>query len=101
MAGLLGFGAGSALQGLTIGGLHLRAPDIDGIALSVGYVRAEERMRGLVTGAFNRMEEEQQGISIGIINFAQELHGLQIGVLNIAANNPSGLKVLPILNFHP
>jgi hypothetical protein len=31
---------------------------------------------------------------------ARELHGVQIGLLNIAGNNPAALRVLPGLNLH-
>jgi hypothetical protein len=34
------------------------------------------------------------------VNFAQELHGVQIGLINIARNNSPGTRVLPILNAH-
>lgn len=37
---------------------------------------------------------------IGLINSARELHGLQIGLVNHAGNNPAGLRWLPLLNFH-
>lgn len=42
----------------------------------------------------------QRGISIGLLNYARELHGMQIGVLNIAGNNSSPFRVLPLLNGH-
>jgi hypothetical protein len=34
------------------------------------------------------------------VNYAQELHGAQIGLINIARNNSSATRVLPILNVH-
>ena len=37
---------------------------------------------------------------IGVFNRADNLHGVQIGVLNYAGNNPSGLKWLPGINVH-
>ncbi len=32
--------------------------------------------------------------------YAANLHGVQIGLVNWADNNPSGLKILPIANAH-
>jgi hypothetical protein len=40
------------------------------------------------------------GLSIAVFNYAEELNGVQIGVLNIAGNNESGFQILPILNAH-
>ena len=37
---------------------------------------------------------------IGIINYTGSLHGVQLGLVNWAGNNPSGLKLLPIANAH-
>ena len=45
-------------------------------------------------------EGVQRGLAIGIVNFAEELHGAQIGLINIARNNPSGRRVLPVINWH-
>ncbi len=36
---------------------------------------------------------------IGLVYYAKELHGIQIGLINIAGNNKI-LKVLQIINFH-
>jgi hypothetical protein len=57
-------------------------------------------MTGLSVSAFNRIRGEQRGLAIGIVNYAESLHGMQIGLLNWAENNPSGLKILPVANAH-
>jgi hypothetical protein len=57
-------------------------------------------MKGISVSSFHHFYEKQVGVSIGIINIAEELTGLQIGLLNIAKNNPPLFRVLPILNFH-
>jgi uncharacterized protein YgfB (UPF0149 family) len=41
-----------------------------------------------------------QGLQIGIVNHAAELHGVQIGLLNHAGNNRRGARWLPLLNLH-
>jgi hypothetical protein len=37
---------------------------------------------------------------IFVWNFARELNGVQIGVINIAKNNRAPFRVLPIINAH-
>jgi hypothetical protein len=113
--GGLGVGAGGRLHGLAVGGLGVGAPRIDGIAaaaLAVGaqdakgaliapWVKIEHgEMQGLTIGAFNQVRGLHHGLAIGIVNYAEELQGVQVGVINIARNNPSGAKVLPIANAH-
>jgi hypothetical protein len=51
-------------------------------------------------GAFNQLKGTQRGLAIGIVNYAEELHGVQVGLINIARNNSSGTRVLPVLNVH-
>ena len=43
--------------------------------------------------------DRPRGLTIGIVNIAQELHDLQLGLVNIARNK-SSFSVLPIANFH-
>jgi hypothetical protein len=38
------------------------------------------------------------GLSVGIVNYAHSVKGVQIGVVNIVRDNPAGLKVLPVFN---
>ena len=38
--------------------------------------------------------------SIGIVNYAGELDGLQLGLINIAGNNSGWKRILPIVNAH-
>ncbi|MBD3334971.1 MAG: hypothetical protein GF355_05600 [Candidatus Eisenbacteria bacterium] len=113
--GGLAVGAGRRLQGIAIGGAavgagqHLEglgvtpgmigATRITGAALSGLYLRSK-RVTGLATGAYCRVTGRMAGLSIGLLNDAGILNGLQLGVVNIARNNPKGLQVLPLLNFH-
>jgi len=55
-------------------------------------------MRGVNISAFNNVRGTQQGLAIGIFNYARSLDGVQVGILNYAANKRSG-KLLPIVNF--
>jgi hypothetical protein len=51
-------------------------------------------------GAYNRVRGRQTGLTIGIVNYARELHGFQLGLINIAGNNRGLAKILPIVNAH-
>ncbi len=111
----LGAGAGNTLGGLTIAGLGAGAPTVRGVTLAglgvggvdigyvtfaIGTIRVEEDgyLRGLAASAFNHVRGTQTGLSIGIVNYAWDVKGLQLGVINIVRNNPKGLKVLPVFN---
>lgn len=98
MAGGLASGA-SQVRGLALGGIATGARTVHGALVSAGYNRIEEGvMRGVTLSGYNDMRGTQRGIAIGIYNYARTLHGLQIGVLNVAQNNPRGLRVLPLVN---
>jgi len=113
----LGAGAGKSLKGITLVGLGAGAPevagftfaggavggvDIRGITLAGGVIRVVEDggIRGFGASAFNYVQGTQKGLFIGIVNFARRLKGIQLGVINIAMNNPKGLRVLPLMNAH-
>lgn len=39
-------------------------------------------------------------MSLGLFNYAQQLEGVQIGLLNYVPTNPEWLRLLPIANAH-
>jgi hypothetical protein len=117
--GGFGAGAGGTLRGLAIGGFGAGAPtvralvlsliaagghDVEGGILAPVYFKVTDdrgapgRMKGVSVSAYNRIKGDQFGLSIGLLNYAWELHGWQIGVLNYARNNPKGLRLLPLFN---
>lgn len=116
--GGLGVGAGGTLRGFGFGGLGVGAPRIEGVVLSVVGAGGEEvvglsvapayfkiatdgYLQGISISAFNDIRRgEQRGLAVGILNMARDLHGLQIGLINIVRNNTPGRRVLPILNFN-
>jgi hypothetical protein len=116
IAGGLGAGAGGTIQGVAIGGLGVGAPRIQGLAVGLAaggkevqgvvvapayfHVVENGSFTGLSVSAFNRVLGEQRGLAIGLVNYASRLNGVQIGLVNWADNNPSGLKVLPVANAH-
>jgi len=49
---------------------------------------------------YNKIHGVQTGLTIGLFNTADELNGVQIGLINIARNNSGLAKVLPFFNAH-
>jgi hypothetical protein len=99
---VVGIGVGaSEVRGLAIGGLGAGARDVRGALVSGGWTRLEHgTLHGLAVGSFNQLKGTQRGLAIGIVNYAEELHGVQVGLINIARNNSSATRVLPIVNVH-
>jgi hypothetical protein len=62
-------------------------------------VNKKGRLTGVSISAFNQIKGYQSGVSIGIVNYAAKLHGIQIGLINYVRDNPKFLKVLPVINF--
>ena len=87
--GLLGVGAHGNVRGIALGGLGVGAGD-DITGISLGFRGRHPEIR---TQRFT-------GLSIGGFNCAEELHGLQLGILNYAGNNPRWARWLPVVNVH-
>lgn len=95
------------LNGLFVAGFGIAAGDpkfpkkvINGFALAFVAVGAE-KVRGISVATIWSYSKEQYGLSIACYNKTDNLHGLQIGLINYAGNNPRLLRWLPIINFHP
>jgi hypothetical protein len=110
VVGGLGAGAGEELRGIGVGGLGVRAGRrLKGVALSLVSTGAPEQT-GLMLGALNgigtdrhrvvRVSDRMTGVSVGLVNATARLRGLQLGLLNYAADNPPGLRLLPLANLH-
>jgi hypothetical protein len=54
---------------------------------------------GVGASAFNQVLGHQKGLTIGLVNYAWSLSGVQIGLLNIVRDNPPGRRVLPVVNW--
>lgn len=112
--GGLGVGSGGTLKWVSIGGVGVGAQEIRGIAISpiaVGaqdmtalalagaYLRIEGGdFRGVGTGAFTDIRGTQRGLTIGIVNKADELRGVQLGLINVARHGGIA-RWLPIVNW--
>lgn len=73
---------------------------INGFAAGVFAVGAE-RVNGATFCFMWSYSREHYGLSIAAVNETDNLHGLQIGLLNYAGNNPKLLRWIPLINFHP
>ena len=99
---IAGVGVGAQkLTGLTVAGVGAGGLEVTGLVLAPAYFQVEVggTLRGVSVSAVNRIRGQQRGLTIGIVNIAEELHGLQLGLVNIARNK-SSFSVLPIANFH-
>jgi hypothetical protein len=112
-----GFTLGTrSLRGLGAAGAMLIAPrargvvaspliitdDITGLAIAPLALDVPPlgQMRGVAIAGFNNIRGTQQGIALGVFNYAAQLHGLQIGLWNVVENNPRAFRRLPLVNLH-
>ena len=115
MIGGIGVGAGGTLKGLSIGGIGVGAPRLEGVALSPiaaggehvhaivlagAYFKVESdgRFDGGSLSAFNHIKGEQHGLTIGLFNYARDLHGAQVGLINVS-DNGGKRRVLPVISI--
>jgi len=99
--GGLGVGAGQGLNGIMVSGAVAGSKNVTGLGITGGYMRIEEgTLRGVSVSGFNDIRGTQRGLTIGLINYARSLHGVQLGLLNIARNNPAAATILPGLNLN-
>lgn len=114
MIGGVGVGSGGTVKGLAIGGVGVGAPRLNGVALSGiaaggmdvkaiviagAYFKIEEKGRfdGGALSAVNYVKGSQHGLTIGLWNYARDLHGAQVGVINIS-DNDGKRRILPLLS---
>jgi hypothetical protein len=110
----VGVGSGGTIKGLTIAGVGVGAPQLQGVAISLagaggvdvhaivltaGYFKVDEhgRFDGGALASVNNIRGAQHGLTIGLFNYARELHGVQVGLINISDNDGSR-RVLPLLS---
>ncbi|MFO7588367.1 MAG: hypothetical protein R6X22_09865 [Gemmatimonadota bacterium] len=114
--GGLGTVSSGRIQGIALGGLGVVSDrDIQGVAAGLGGVVTGAAVRGLAAGLYkvdasvvegisvagwNRTRSRHTGLAIGLFNQSEELHGVQIGLLNHAANNRPPFRWVPLVNLH-
>jgi len=115
----LGYGA-RQVNGIGIGGLGFVGDTLNGLFMSplgiffwnteeiklingvtIGLIvgASTEKLNGISISMFNNWIGEQNGVTIGMINRAEKLHGIQFGLWNFAANNKN-FKYMPLVNFN-
>jgi hypothetical protein len=68
------------------------------LAGSIWKVDVDE-FEGFSVALWNEHDSRSRGLSIGLLNRTEELHGVQIGLLNYAGNNRR-YRWLPLVNAH-
>jgi len=91
--------AAEDMTGLCLGGIGIGCQNLTGVAMAVGGIKTED-LTGLGIAGYCGVKGVQNGLTIGVVNYTDELHGAQLGVINIAGNNSGILKVLPLVNYH-
>ncbi|MGD8726545.1 MAG: hypothetical protein PVH40_02815 [Gemmatimonadales bacterium] len=89
----------AGIRGFAVGGYRVCTDDMRGWSTAVAWTKIEE-LRGVSVAGVNYVYGSQRGLTIGIFNYTEELHGVQIGLLNYAGNNEGIAKILPIVNAH-
>ena len=91
----LGWGKYANTYGLDAGAFSATDFNFGGIAANLVGNYVGSTMGGLQVGALNFVNGAVYGVQVGFVNFAEDLNGVQIGVLNY---NASGVYCLPIIN---
>lgn len=111
--------AGKKINGIGTAGLQISAENLNGIFIGFAGICSMTKqpikvINGIAIGGYgvsstiingfsfsmNNLSSYQAGVSIGLLNFSDELHGFQFGLINYAGNNRRLFRVTPILNFH-
>ena len=87
------------ITGLTFGGIGVYGRYINGLQVGGLQVKGEV-LKGVSIASNCYAAKKMIGVSIGLVNIAENLKGLQIGLINIAKNNKAPFKVLPLFNYH-
>jgi hypothetical protein len=87
------------INGFTSSVIHVNCDGVlRGIAITPGYLKSNI-FKGFSISGYSK-SNESKGLTIGLYNRTKKLKGVQIGVLNYAENNPKGLRITPLINFH-
>ena len=90
-----GWGAFVDMYGLDCRFFSYTKRDFGGISPTIFGNYVGGTMKGIQAGVVNAVDGSAYGLQVGAVNFAQDLHGVQIGVLNF---NGTGVACLPIIN---
>lgn len=92
---------GDTVRGIMISGLAAGGNDVKAFSFAPAYFYIDDHgvQRGVSISAFNRIKGDQNGLTIGIVNWARNLNGVQLGLLNFAGNKRS-MKWMPLINWN-
>ncbi|HVE78242.1 MAG TPA: hypothetical protein VNA89_05255 [Gemmatimonadaceae bacterium] len=85
------------VAGLAVGGYYVRARAVRGGAAALWRVRTRD-LGGISVAAYNDVRGPQHGLSVGVVNRARSLRGVQLGLLNHVSDNPPLLRWMPVAN---
>jgi hypothetical protein len=85
------------IEGFALGAYRVKSPEITGASLSALMVRTRD-LHGLAVASYTRVRGTQRGVSIGLFNDANRLHGVQIGLLNRVRRSDGSSSILPLVN---
>lgn len=94
----IGLGVGGHLRGVALAGVGVGADRTSALTVAAGTTRGQV-MQGVTVSVYNKWETSMEGLSIGLINITEELHGVQLGLLNVVHGNPKGRRLLPLINW--
>ena len=88
------------MRGVMVSGLTAGGHDVYALSIAPAYFSVDHggKMRGLSVSSYNRIQGEQKGVTIGILNYARKLSGYQIGLINVASNKDR-FRIMPFINF--
>lgn len=72
---------------------------MNGLAAAILPTEAEG-LTGLGVAGWNRVRGRGTGLVIGLYNDVDELHGVEIGLLNRARDYPPPFQFVPFINVH-
>ena len=92
---------GSTVRGIMLSGLAAGGHDVKAFSVAPAYFHVDEGgvQQGVSISAFNRILGDQDGLTIGIVNWARNLNGFQLGLLNFAGNKDR-MKWMPFVNWN-
>ena len=96
----LGLVTEERLRGVSVAGLGAVAGrGIDGLAAALLKLDTRD-LDGIGVAAWNRVRGRQRGLTVGLFNQVEQLHGVSLGLVNYAGNNHGLARWTPILNLH-
>ena len=104
--GIGGFGiVGDTMNGVFVGVLGSSYWNtevikvINGCVIGLAIGSNTNKMNGVTLSLFNNVSDTLNGVAVALLNHTKELHGIQLGLWNVAENNRI-LKKMPLLNIN-